>query len=50
MSDYWRARRAYEKEEKIKKHFLDFITSLLYNKPTMRMCMQKMDEDGFGLD
>lgn len=50
MSDYWRAKRAYEKEQKIIKNFLDFMNALLHNKPTMRMCMQKMDEDGFGLD
>lgn len=50
MSDYWRAKRAYEKEQKIMKHFLDFVTALLRNTPTMRIAMQKMDEDGFGLD
>jgi hypothetical protein len=50
MSEYWRAKRAYDREQKIMKHLLDFVTALLRNRPTMRMCMQQMDKDGFGLD
>jgi len=50
MKEYWRAKRAYDREQKIIRHFLDFVTALLKNKPTFRMTMQQMDKDGFGLD
>jgi hypothetical protein len=50
IDQYWRQKRAYEQEQRIMKHLLDFVASLLHNKPTFRMAMEQMDKDGFGLD
>lgn len=50
IDQYWRQKRAYEQEQRIMKHLLDFVSSLLHNRLTFSMAMQQMDKDGFGLD
>ncbi len=42
MSDYWRARRAAEREEKVMKDFYIFIRCLLDKKPTPNIIMTEL--------
>lgn len=37
MSEYWRAKRAQAREEKIKMNFYIMITSLLWNRPSLKV-------------
>lgn len=42
MSDYWRARRAAEQEEKVMKNLYIFIRCLLDKKPTPSVIMNQI--------